>query len=147
MKSLSLLILLGVLCSNASGAEARQVRCQETKKGSEKRVYALIRHEDQWEVIYKSKSHRNWIRVPLLRYEPKLTKSTLQIDYTSPLEGVRIKWSVKGKESSLFVSNSHDVEVNDVDYFDLDPDIDEMNTKTTLKNLSTEIGDLKIKLE
>ena len=40
-----------------------------------------------------------------------------------------------------------ELEVNDLDYLDLDPDIDEMNTDTTLKNLSCEIGNLKIKLD
>ena len=129
------------------GADVKQVRCKEIEKGSEKRVYALIRHEDQWHMIYKSKSHPKWIRVPLLRYEPRITESTLLLDYSSPLGGVRIKWSVRANANSLYVSNSHDLEVNDLDYLDLDPDIDKMNTNTTLENLSSEIGNLKIKLD
>ena len=146
MKTVSMLVLLSLLNSSAAEADATQARCKEVEEDSKKRVYALIQHKDQWHLIYKSKSHPKWIRLPLLRYKPQLTESTLRLNYTSPLGGVRIKWSVRGNECSLFVSNAHELEVNDPDYQDLEPEIDEMNTDATLKHLPCEIGDLKIKL-
>ena len=142
-----MLVFLVMLGSGVSAADALQVRCKEVEDDSAKRVYALVRDESRWNLIYKSKSHREWIRLPLIGCKPKMTKTTLEIDYTSPLGGARVKWSVRGKKSSLYVSNLHELEVNDPTYNELDPDIDEMNTETTLKQLSSEIGDLKIKLD
>ena len=147
MRVVPLLVLFGLFGSSVLADETRQVRCKEIGEESRKRVYALIQHDDRWHLIYKSKSHPEWIRLPLLRSKPQIGESTLQLDYMSPLGGVRIEWSVRGKTGSLFVSNNHELEVNDPDYEDLDPEIDEMNTESTLENLSCEIGDLKIKLD